>query len=304
MATPNMTRWLLAIAACVAAQAAWSLDDKPHVVVQFEIVATAFKLNLPQRSVAQTNVGTEVATQIAQRYAFADWTLTPRDAQTRLGALVLKLEEENAVPNPRVVMRWYAGVDVASAAKLPIPAVVLYAATDANWDTNSRQTFETRATDKLREAMSNDGFYEQLFTHFVQAHPIVKNAKATITDRAIDVPVNWRQMLLGESSVVEMRFTPRDVPDGDRAQLTLTPVIARQVVVDAATNSTATLLRGAVNEARVGVTALPLTANWNDQLPDLLRDADVSCYLTKYEPGEFAGTAGGLVIDTDIGSVP
>jgi hypothetical protein len=294
-----MKHWLLALALGVAAPAAWPLDDKPHVLVQFEIVAPAFRLNLPQRSVAQSNIGNEVALQIAQRYAFADWTVTPRDGETRLGALLLKLEEENAVPNPRIVMRWYAGSDPASATKLPIPAVVLYAATDANWDTNSRPTFETRVTDKLREAMSNDGFYEQLFTHFVQTQPIVKSAKATITDRAIDVPVSWRQMLLGQSSIVELRFTPRDVPDGDPAQLTLTPVIARQVV-DASTNSTATLLRGAVNEARIGVTMLPLTQNWNERLPTLLRDAEVSGYLKKYEPGEFAGTAGGLVVDVDV----
>jgi hypothetical protein len=131
----------------------------------------------------------------------------------------------------------------------------------------------------------------------LQTQPFIRSAKATITDRAIDVPVNWRQISLGESSIVEVRFTPRDPPGGDRAQLTLTPVIARQVIVDPATNSTGTLLRGAVNEARVGVTMLPLTANWNDQLPTLLRDAEVSCYLKKYEPGEFAGTADGLVVD-------
>lgn len=298
MATKNlMLRVLAALLAC-APWSAWALDTKPHVVVNFEIVAPAFKLNLPQRSAAQTTLGAEVSSQVAQRFGFADWTLTPRDDQARLGLLLLKLEEEpNTVPNPRIVVKWYGGADAATAKELPLPPIEVYAPTNPNWDTNSRANFETRVIDKLREAMRNDAFYDQFFKVFLRTLPIAKTVKALPSDRAIDVPVTWRDMLLAPDSVIVVRFRPAADAASEPGQLTLKPVMQRRVLIDAANNVTSTFLRGAVDTALIGVHRLDLVGNWNDRLPALLNNAEARAYLVEYKPLDFADTDEGLVLD-------
>lgn len=310
MATHTLTRPASTVASSLAstlasaallaftASASWALDSKPHVVVNFDIVAPAFKLNLPQRSAAQATLGNEIASQVAQRYAFADWTLTPRDDQARLGTLSLRLEEEpNTVPNPRIVVKWYGGADAASAKELAIPPIEVYAPTNPNWDTNSRANFETRVTDKLREAMRSDAFFEQFFKVFLRTLPIAKQVRTAPADRAIDLPVTWRELLLAPESVVVVRFRRASDAGAEAGTLTLNPVAPRRVVLDSANNVTATLLRGAVDEAVVGVHRLDLVGNWNDRLPALLNNAEVRAYLVEYKPLDFADTDDGLVLD-------
>lgn len=295
-------RLLLLLLLLLPVPYAHALDAKPHIVVNFNIEAPTFQRNLPERGAAQDAIGRQLAALIAQRFAFADWTVTAGDAESRLGALVLKLEEDDStVPNPRIVVRWYgaAGPAVVAGKQLPIPAVEIYAPTNPNWDTNSRRNFQTRVLGKLVDIMRADAFYDQLFSVFVSKLPIAEQVKAVANDRAIDVPVAWRELLLAPESVVVVRFRINSGTAVETGTLKLNPIAPRLVVLDPATNTTSTLLRGAVDEATVGVHRLHLVGNWNDELPNLLNGADVTCYLVKYKPLEFGAVDAGLVLNLE-----
>ncbi len=291
--------WLALLLAC-SPLGIYALDSKPHIVVGFEIKVPAFERNLPQRAAAQETIARELAKQLAQRFAFADWTIVPRDDQARLGSLLLRLEEEpNTVPNPRIAVRWYGSVGISSVAakEISIPAVEVYEPTNPNWDTNSRRNFETRVMDKLAAAMRTDAFYDVLFKNFVRNLPISTSVTAQASDRAIDVPMRWREMQLAPESVLVVRFSKQVGATAETGSLRLNPVAARIVVLDTATNTTTTLLRGGVDTATLGVQKINLVNNWSDRLPELLRGAEVRTYIVDYKPVEFVGTGDGLVLD-------
>lgn len=291
-----------ALALALATPSARALDAKPHIVVNFGIEAPAFKRNLPELADAEQAIATQIAAQIAERYAFADWTVAPRDATSRLGSLILRLEEDaTTVPNPRIVVAWYReSVDAADAVKLAIPETEIYAPTNPNWDTNSRRNLQTRVLDKLSQSMRADNFYDSLFTLFLRTLPIATSASAEADNHAVAMPLGWREMLLAPESVVIVRFVKHGDAQTESGSLRLNPVAPQIVPPDSADAPSTTLLLGAVSAATLGIHTLALTANWNDQLPALLQGADVRCYLVDYKPVEFAGTSDGLVLDPGL----
>ncbi len=107
--------------------------------------------------------------------------------------------------------------------------------------------------------------------------------------------MRWREMLLAPESVLIVRFSKQVGVSAETGSLRLNPVAPR-VVLDAATNTTATLLRGGVDTATVGVQKINLVNNWSDRLPELLRGAEVRTYIVDYKPLEFVGTGDGLVL--------
>lgn len=288
------------LAMLFAASNALALDTKPHVLVRFEITAPAFVRNLPQRSQSQQSLSEQLAAQMAERYAFADWPVTARDGNAKLGELVLRLEEDGTTePNPSIVVRWYAsfGANDVALQRLPLPEVPIYEPSNPNWDTNSRRDFETRVLSRMNEKTRSDAFYGAFFQIFIRNLSIASTVHAQSGDHVIDVPMQWRDMLLAPESVIVVRFKKTRGAVAEQGSLRLSPVTARILPQDPSTQLSVTMLRGSVDQALFAAQPLNLVSNWNDRLPELLTDAEVRCYIFDYKPVEFAGTAGGLVID-------
>jgi len=283
---------------------ALAVDSKPHVVVKFEVAVPAFARNLPNRTQTQDAIGQNLAQRIAGRYPFADWSIAPHSKDARLGSLVLRLEEDNSTaPNPRIVAVWYEQVDTPTAepstlSKLDIEPIEIYEATNPNWDTNDEKDFATRVTGKLAAAMRSDDFYALFFQLFVQHLSIASNVLAQANDRTIEMPMHWRDMLLAPESVVMVSFRKVTSAGLEKGSIRLSPVSARVQIQDAANNVTATTLRGTVERASFGPKALDLVQHWNDQLPELLRDAVIACFIVDYKRADDNGMLDGIALNS------
>jgi len=269
-------------------------EGRPYVAVQFEILAPVFRRNLPQRADIETALAQRIGAQISPRFRFADWPGPAADAMTqpKLGTLVVRLEEEEAAPTPRIVMKWYAQFGAGAPRELPIARIEMYSSTDPTWATNNRADFESQAGGKLASEIRTEGFYTLLFRQFVRLLPLATSVRVVPDDRVIVVPLRWQDVLLGPESSVVVRFEKKQGDLTPRGSLTLDLITKRARDPDIG------FVQGTVKDASFDGHPLELERRWNSTLPQLLKDADVRCYLAEYEQADPESTGDGLVTDS------
>lgn len=280
------------MAAAIALASAPALAGKPQVLVQFEIEVPAFQRNLPERPQAVQNVSNALATELARQYVFADWLAqAPAQSQMQLGRLVLRMEENRAAqPNPQVFVRWLgAGSSPgATLVDLGFDPIEIYSPGNLNWDTNNRADFETRLLAKTMEKVRTDAFREEFFKRFLAKLPIASTVVPQATDRVIEIPVRWSEMLLASETVLTVRFNKQVNQVTQEGTMVLGQIVARPAAPGEAASPTEfpARLRGSVTKADFDAKPIALdTQNWNAQLLQILDGAKASCFITPpYKP--------------------
>jgi hypothetical protein len=294
----SWTRRLVSPALALAAGALLAVSSsadgtKPVVNVRFEIVASKFRQNLPQRAQLEASLAQQVAQQFARRYRFADWPTDVPAAGAQLGTLVARLNEIPRAPSPLIQVEWFAtfGADPANTVALTLPSVEVYSPTNPNWDTNNPADFEARAWSALSPVVGAEGFHGDVLNKFVRELPIASSVTAVADDRVIVVPLFWNDLLLSPESELIVRFSKSlgAVPQRGTLRLDLISPRTREPGLG--------LLEAGIKEASLGAQPLSLEQRWNQDLPALLGGAQIQCFIDKYRPVEFAGTSHGVVLD-------
>ena len=283
MATRIAIGLLLALAASFPA-----LASKPEVVVEFEITVTEFTENLPEFDQAVQTVRKALATELQRQVIFANWlTAAPADPQMQLGRLVARLEQDTSTgPGPRVFVRFWGARPNGPLKELGLPEMEIYSASNLNWDTNNRRDFETRIVSRTMEKIRNDGFRDKLVAQFLGKLPLSSAVEPKSTERVIEIPVRWSEMLLSSETVLLVQIK-KSVPDGNReGDFKLVRIVAR-VDQNAANPPSAfpARLRGSLQEVRFDGQPIDLGQQaWNDEVLRLLANASVNCFILTYKP--------------------
>ena len=273
---------------------------KPHAVVSFEIQARTFRNNLPQRTAAEDELARLIAGELAQRYGFADWTTqqnapAPGAPAGSIGSLVARLVESPAQPGPQIQVRWFGGFGAgAPPAALAIPPIEIYAPSNPNWHSNNKSDFVSHVSQKLLATIRADGFMRgELRREWLQRLPIASSVIARAEDRVIVIPRMWKHLRLGQQSVLAVTFSRGSGAQEERGQLKL--VLPSQRPRDPGLG----WVQAGVREASFGTRPLTLTSGWHSDLPTLLGGATATCFIDDYQPLEFEGTAGAVVLNPD-----
>jgi hypothetical protein len=282
------------LAAAIALAGASAFAGKPEVLVQFEIAVPAFQRNLPQRAQAEQAVAAAVAAELERQYVFAHWMAqAPAQPQMQLGRLVLRMDQNVAMqPNPQVFVHWFgarAGPG-AQLAELGFAPIEIYSPGNPNWDTNSAADFETRLLSKTLEKVRTDAFHDEFFKRFVARLPIASTVVPQATDRVIEIPLRWNEVLFSSETELVVRFDKLVDQTKQEGTMTLGQIAARVGAATAPAEFPA-LLRGSITKASFDARPIALDPqNWNDQLLQILSGARAACFISVYKPrDELAG---------------
>jgi hypothetical protein len=286
----------LAIALSAAAALALGMQPahaaKPEVLVQFEIEVASFNDNLPELDAALLAVRTALAAELGRQFVFADWRVAaPDPAVARLGTLVLRLSADAATrPNPRIFVNWWGtGSSAGSSLRdLGFDPIEIYSPGDLNWDTNDRRAFETRVLGQTMAKMRTTAFREELLERFLKRLPLGSSIVPHATDRVIEIPVQWTELLLSPESQLVVLFDKSVDQTKREGMMTLSRIAARvgpQANPAAPPPAFAAALRGSITAASFDAVPIPLDAQqWNADLPELLSGATAACFISVYKP--------------------
>jgi hypothetical protein len=272
------------------------LAAKPEVVVEFEIAVPEFTQNLPERNKAIQTLRSAYAKEFQRQFVFARWlTEAPAQPQMQLGRLVVRLEQDkDTKPNPWVFVRLWGARPNGPLKELGLPELEIYAPGNPNWDTNSRGDFETRVLTQTMEKVRNDAFREKLFKQFLAKLPISSAIEPRATERVIEIPVRWSEVLLSSETELVVEFD-KQAPQGSRLGTMKLGRIATRVHGPASATGEPpefpAWLRGSITEASFDAVKIHLDQqNWSDQVPQVLTGAKALCFISKYMPrDELAG---------------
>lgn len=289
MATRIVIGLLLALAASFPA-----LATKPEVLVEFEIAVTQFTENLPEQDKAIQAVRKAFATELQRQFVFAHWlTEAPAEPLMQLGRLVARLEQDTSTgPGPRVFVRFWGARPNGPLKELGLPEMEIYSPSNLNWDTNNRQDFETRILTRTMPTIRNDSFRDKFVEQFLGKLPLSSAVEPKATERVIEIPVRWSEMLLSSETVLLVQFN-KSLPGGNReGEFRLVRIVSR--VDQNAANPPAAFparLRGSLKEVSFDGDSISLDQqDWNDDLLQMLANASVNCFILTYKPkDELAG---------------
>jgi hypothetical protein len=170
--------------------------------------------------------------------------------------------------------------------ELGLPEMEIYSSSNLNWDTNNRQDFETRILTRTMETIRNDSFRDKLVAQFLGKLPLSSAVEPKATERVIEIPVRWSEMLLSSETVLLVQFN-KSLPEGNReGQFRLVRIVAR-VDQNAANPPSAfpARLRGSLKEVSFDGDSIHLDQqDWNDEVLQMLADASVNCFILTYMP--------------------
>jgi hypothetical protein len=138
------------------------------------------------------------------------------------------------------------------------------------------------------KTINSAGFRDEFVKRFLGRLPLSTAIEPKVTERVIEIPVRWSEMLLSSESVLIVHFN-KQLPQGNReGEMKIGKIVAR---VDNQANGAGqppefpTRLRGSLTEAMFDGGLLSLNQqNWNDQVPQVLTGAKANCYILKYMP--------------------
>ena len=274
------------------------LAARPEVVVEFEITVPEFTQNLPERDKAIQTLRNAFANELQRQFVFAHWlTEAPTQPQMQLGRLVVRLEQDKGMkPNPRVFVRLWGARPNGPLTELSLPELEIYSPGNPNWDTNNRGDFETRVLTHTMENVRNDSFREKFIKQFISKLPISSAVEPMVTDRVIEIPVRWNEVLLSSETELVVTFD-KQVPQGSRTgTMTLGRIVTHvdgQANAAGASPEFPARLRGSITDASFDAVKIPLDQqNWSDQVAQVLSGAKALCFISKYMPrDELAGDA-------------
>ena len=283
------TRTLILMVATLLLAPVARADGKPYVAVRFEITGPTFKAGLGDRAPLETKLAEAISSTISKRFRFADWPAKPAGPEGKLGALVMRLEEEAANIGPRVVLRWYGDLGTGSVDRLPMETIVLYPPTDPGWPTNNPAELESQVIGKLLPAIETDGFADGFLAKFIRQLPLAQSVDPRADDHVIVLPLKWADVGLGDETTIMVKFVK---PQGEVSKR---GTVSLDLISERLNDPGKGHIEGGVKSASIGAQPITLQDRWSPELLDLLNGAQVKCFLVDYHPSEFGGTSGGLV---------
>jgi hypothetical protein len=293
MRAVHLVRRALALCATVASTLLWTAGShgagRPVMAVSFEIDSPTFRRTLEDRAGAEQTLATQLAGMLSPLFSFAEWRAGAAPGSP-MGTLVARMVETEASPTPRVEVVWFVRTPSEELVALPLPNVVIYPATNPNWDTGNLKRFQTRVRDEMDPVVRSEGFRRLTFDEVLRKLPIATTVQALPDDHVVVVPLVWKQMRLGQGSEVAVRFTRRSGDGEKHGSLRLAQIGER------GRQPGAGFVQGGVKEAVFDAQPLQLDRSWNPALPALLDNATVRCFITTFQSAEFDDAAPGMPI--------
>ncbi len=170
-------------------------DSRPH----------SFR-HLPDREAVQHRLAKSVSKLAQEAFGFLHWVAADPGTQPPDHVLTLVLDEQEAIPAPKILLRFHAK---RGGENKPLPAElnrIIYRPTQLDRPTHAAEQLGQVLDEHLGEHFRSQGFKQGLHRQFLTTIPLARTIRVPIDENRVIVPVRWDEMRPSMDSIFLVRF--------------------------------------------------------------------------------------------------